>query len=601
MLRLQPAFRAAAIYGLLTAPFVDPVLASVSPLEHRAPHVNPTPSDPSPATITAVSECHLHGTVQYCQAGTTEFRISGSVTASSYTDCHNHDADTFCMAPTGEVQIIAAQAAPITPTPTQSAPAMSVTAVSDCHLHSSSLACMAGATEYYVHTTVTATQDIPPAFTGCHAHGSETFCVTPEGDDVEISLASEESGQDHEEEESGEQNCHFHAGVEHCTGHSGEEGQRNCSRVERDYNIRLRIGLLFVMLVTSSIGVFSPIIMSSFVSPKNVVFTILRQFGTGVIISTAFVHLYTHANLMFQNECLGELSYEATTAGILMAGIFLSFLVEYLGNRLIQWHEAKSPSASVESASQAHGHGHGHISVSTRTDLVNISVLEAGIIFHSLLIGLTLVVAGDSFFLTLFVVIVFHQMFEGLALGTRIAALGRPCPTTAPATLSHSHGHAIEAKTTTTTTTTTTAPPVAPADPSAEGKHTHDESNSTHTSAASSSSSSSSGSVLAGSHVPMRKKVGLAAAFALVTPLGMAIGIGALHNFNGNDPATVIAIGTLDALSAGILVWVGVVEMWAHDWMLGGELTRAGPLRTSLGLTALVAGMAIMSLLGKWA
>ncbi len=81
----------------------------------------------------------------------------------------------------------------------------------------------------------------------------------------------------------------------------------------------------------------------------------------------------------------------------------------------------------------------------------------------------------------------------------------------------------------------------------------------------------------------------------------MAIGIGALHQFNGNDPATIIAIGTLDALSAGILVWVGVVEMWAHDWMLGGEMTRASPLRTVLGLVALVAGMAVMSLLGKWA
>lgn len=80
-------------------------------------------------------------------------------------------------------------------------------------------------------------------------------------------------------------------GDRHCTGHSSEGGQRNCSRVERDYNIRLRIGLLFVMLVTSSIGVFTPIVMSSFVSPRNVVFTILRQFGTGVIISTAFVHV----------------------------------------------------------------------------------------------------------------------------------------------------------------------------------------------------------------------------------------------------------------------------------------------------------------------
>lgn len=47
------------------------------------------------------------------------------------------------------------------------------------------------------------------------------------------------------------------------------------------------------MLVTSSIGVFVPILVASYISPSHAVFTILRQFGTGVIISTAFVHVST--------------------------------------------------------------------------------------------------------------------------------------------------------------------------------------------------------------------------------------------------------------------------------------------------------------------
>jgi zinc transporter 1/2/3 len=33
--------------------------------------------------------------------------------------------------------------------------------------------CLADATEYRVDTTVTATQNLPPAYTGCHSHGSE--------------------------------------------------------------------------------------------------------------------------------------------------------------------------------------------------------------------------------------------------------------------------------------------------------------------------------------------------------------------------------------------------------------------------------------------
>ena len=182
-------------------------------------------------------------------------------------------------------------------------------------------------------------------------------------------------------------------------------------------------------------------------------------------------------------------------------------------------------------------------------------------------IGLTLVVSGDGFFLTLFAVIVFHQMFEGVALGTRIAALGRGG--TVPL-LVHGHGHDPISGASDNTQVTTL---------DSEGRETKPPV----------------------SAVSLRTKLLLATAFALVTPLGMAIGIGVLQQFNGNDPSTIVAIGTLDALSAGVLVWVGVVEMWAHDWMLGGEMTNASPLRTMFGMSALIAGMALMSFLGKWA
>jgi zinc transporter 1/2/3 len=99
----------------------------------------------------------------------------------------------------------------------------------------------------------------------------------------------------------------------------------------------------------------------------------------------------------------------------------------------------------------------------------------------------------------------------------------------------------------------------------------------------------------------MAKKMALASAFALVTPVGMAIGIGVLDVFNGNDPKTIVAIGVLDAFSAGILLWVGVVEMWAADWVYGGGMADASALVTSLGMGGLVSGMVIMSVLGKWA
>lgn len=86
-------------------------------------------------------------------------------------------------------------------------------------------------------------------------------------------------------------NCHFHAGVElvilyrvcrpltnvslqlerHClepgeseggssAGASAGASARICTKIDRDYDIGIRVGTLFVMLVTSSIGTSSPLL-----------------------------------------------------------------------------------------------------------------------------------------------------------------------------------------------------------------------------------------------------------------------------------------------------------------------------------------------------
>ncbi|KAL9033349.1 MAG: hypothetical protein Q9180_005991, partial [Flavoplaca navasiana] len=51
-------------------------------------------------------------------------------------------------------------------------------------------------------------------------------------------------------------------------------------------------------------------------------------------------------------------------------------------------------------------------------------LLEMGILFHSVFIGMALAVAVGSEQIILLIAIAFHQTFEGLALGSRIAAVG---------------------------------------------------------------------------------------------------------------------------------------------------------------------------------
>jgi solute carrier family 39 (zinc transporter), member 1/2/3 len=53
-------------------------------------------------------------------------------------------------------------------------------------------------------------------------------------------------------------------------------------------------------------------------------------------------------------------------------------------------------------------------------------LLEAGILFHSVFIGMALSVATGPPFVVFLVAIAFHQTFEGLALGSRIAGLHLP-------------------------------------------------------------------------------------------------------------------------------------------------------------------------------
>ncbi|KAF2172125.1 hypothetical protein M409DRAFT_49867 [Zasmidium cellare ATCC 36951] len=499
------------------------------------------------AQTESVTGCHMHETAVYCINGAgSEVLVSATPTGeppAAYTGCHSHGGEMFCVDPEGNDVALAAEAGTETEA-TGTSDEGQTTAVTGCHSHETDIYCINGAgAEVLVEATVTG--EPPAQYTGCHSHGTEMYCLDPAGEEVFVSAEGEEEGSAASTGEPSEnQHCHFHAGVEHCVGAGEEEGTRDCGLRTRDYNVGLRVGTLFVILVTSAIGVFLPLLLNKL--PLGAwgghILMVVKQFGTGVIISTGFVHLYTHAQLMFANECIGTLDYEATTSAIVMAGLFLSFLVEYLGLRLVASRAAKSaaessafqsqqettkgsPAPSQESPRNAFAavdHHHGG-----PNNKLSVMVMEAGILFHSILIGLTLVVSGDSFYRTLLVVIVFHQFFEGMALGARIA-------------------------------------------------------------------------MLPGAIFPW--KFVMAVAFTLITPIGMAIGIGVLNSFNGNDPSTVITFGTLDALSAGILIWVGLVDMWARDWVIeGGELLNSGLFKTLGGGAALIAGMVLMGVLGKWA
>lgn len=103
---------------------------------------------------------------------------------------------------------------------------------------------------------------------------------------------------------------------------------------------------------------------------------------------------------MFANHCLGGLKYEATTAAIVMAGIVISFVPEYVGARIFLWRLSKhsfpasptpeqdqdSKRAATNEAPIGHHLIHSGDAQEQAPALqkLKVNIMEAGIIFHSL-------------------------------------------------------------------------------------------------------------------------------------------------------------------------------------------------------------------------
>ncbi|CAG8742248.1 171_t:CDS:2, partial [Gigaspora margarita] len=82
----------------------------------------------------------------------------------------------------------------------------------------------------------------------------------------------------------------------------------------------------------------------------------------------------------------------------------------------------------------------GNTLLSSDAQIIGIIILEIGICFHSVIIGMALSVSTGSNFISLWVALVFHQIFEGLGLGSRIAELNYPENSIKPWLMSCAYG-----------------------------------------------------------------------------------------------------------------------------------------------------------------
>jgi solute carrier family 39 (zinc transporter), member 1/2/3 len=160
-------------------------------------------------------------------------------------------------------------------------------------------------------------------------------------------------------------------------------------------------------------------------------------------------------------------------------------------------------------------------------DMIALFILEFGVVFHSIFIGLTLAVSGGEF-VVLYIVLVFHQTFEGLGLGSRLAIASWP-----------------------------------------------------------------------------RGKEWMPYIFSLVyslsTPIAIAVGLELRESLVPESHSTLVINGVFDAISAGILLYTGLVELIAHDFFFNAGMRRES-IHNKLGaFGCMCLGAGLMALLGKWA
>lgn len=83
----------------------------------------------------------------------------------------------------------------------------------------------------------------------------------------------------------------------------------------------------------------------------------------------------------------------------------------------------------------------------------------------------------------------------------------------------------------------------------------------------------------------------------MITPIGIAIGIGVHESYSPNSKSALLALGILNGLSAGVLIYAALVELIANDWFKSPEMRSSGVFKTCLGITMLLLGSLLMAVL----
>ncbi|KAG2318424.1 hypothetical protein Bca52824_011637 [Brassica carinata] len=283
--------------------------------------------------------------------------------------------------------------------------------------------------------------------------------------------------------------------------------------IDKAKALPLKIVAIVTILTTSLIGVMAPLFSSyiSFLRPDGHSFMIVKCFASGIILGTGFVHVLPDSFEMLSSECLSDDPWHKFPFGgfVAMLSGLATLAIDSITTSLYTIKNVDEPVLDVCGYDQEkaihtvghnhnHSHGHGVVPATTKDDpqllryRIIAMVLELGILFHSVVIGLSLGATNDACTIKgLIIALCFHHLFEGIGLG---------------------------------------------------------------------------GCILQADFTNM-KKFSMAFFFAGTTPCGIFLGIALSSIYRDNSPTALITTGLLSACSAGMLIYMALVDLLATEFM----------------------------------
>ena len=314
--------------------------------------------------------------------------------------------------------------------------------------------------------------------------------------------------------------------------------------------LHYKIGSIASVLVAGALGVSLPLLSKRIptLNPKNDIFFMVKAFAAGVILATGFVHILPEAYESLTSPCLkenpwGKFPFTGFVAMLSSIGTLMvdSFATGFYHRQ--HFNPSKQVPADDEEMGDEHaGHMHVHTHV-THGHAHGSAVSPEGSITSD-------VIRQRIISQVLEIGIVIHSVIIGISLGT-----AGSIDTIKPLLVALSFHQFFEGM--------------------------------------------GLGGCISQAKFESKSTVIMATFFSLTTPIGIAIGMGVSSVYKENSPTALTVEGIFNSASAGILIYMALVDLLAADFM-SPKLQKNLKLQLGANISLLL-GAGCMSLLAKWA